>query len=206
MPIDAWGLDVVASGSQKGYMMPPGLSFVAMSERAWKAYERSDLPKFYLDQGPYRTTAAKNSNPFTPAVNLYFALEAALEMMQAEGLVPIFARHSRHREAAHAAMKAIGLPLFAAEGHGSPAITAVAPDGIDAEQLRKAVKDRYDILLAGGQDHLKGKVFRIGHLGFVCDRDVLTAVAAIESVLQSLGLHEGTMGSGLSAASEILSL
>ena len=125
VPMDSWGLDVVASGSQKGYMMPPGLSFVAMSERAWKAYERSDLPKFYLDLGPYRKTAAKNSNPFTPAVNLYFALEAALEMMQAEGLVPIFARHSRHREAAHAAMKAIGLPLFAAEGHGSPAITAV---------------------------------------------------------------------------------
>ena len=204
VPMDAWGLDVVASGSQKGYMMPPGLSFVAMSERAWQAYERSDLPKFYLDLGPYRKTAAKNSNPFTPAVNLYFALDAALEMMQAEGLDAIFARHARHRDASLAAMKAIGLPLFAAEGHGSPAITAVAPDGIDAEQLRKAVKERYDILLAGGQDHLKGKVFRIGHLGFVCDRDVLTAVAAIESVLQSLGLHKGT-GAGLSAASQALS-
>ena len=205
VPMDAWGLDVVASGSQKGYMMPPGLSFVAMSERAWQAYERSDLPKFYLDLGPYRKTAAKNSNPFTPAVNLYFALEAALEIMQAEGLEPIFARHSRHRAAVHAAMKAIGLPLFAAEGHGSPAITAVAPNGMDAEQLRKAVKERYDILLAGGQDHLKGKVFRIGHLGFVCDRDVLTAVAAIESVLQSIGMHTGTMGAGVSAASDVLS-
>ena len=204
VPMDAWGLDVVASGSQKGYMMPPGLSFVAMSDRAWKAYESSDLPKFYLDLGPYRKTAAKNSNPFTPAVNLYFALEAALEMMQTEGLEAIFARHSRHRAASHAAMKAIGLPLFAAEGYGSPAITAVAPEGIDAEQLRKAVKDRYDILLAGGQDHLKGKVFRIGHLGFVCDRDVLMAVAAIESVLQSLGMHKGSMGAGLSAASEVL--
>ena len=204
VPMDDWNLDVVASGSQKGYMMPPGLSFVAMSNRAWKAYECSDLPKFYLDLGPYRKTAAKNSNPFTPAVNLYFALEAALEMMQTEGLEAIFARHSRHRAASHAAMKAIGLPLFAAEGFGSPAITAVAPNGIDAEQLRKTVKERYDILLAGGQDHLKGKVFRIGHLGFVCDRDVLTAVAAIESVLQSLGLHKGSMGAGLSAASEVL--
>ena len=112
VPMDAWGLDVVASGSQKGYMMPPGLSFVAMSERAWQAYERSDLPKFYLDLGPYRKTAAKNSNPFTPAVNLYFALETALDMMQAEGLEAIFTRHGRHRTAAQAGMKAMGLPLY----------------------------------------------------------------------------------------------
>ena len=204
VPMDAWGLDVVASGSQKGYMMPPGLSFVAMSSRAWEAYERSDLPKFYLDLGPYRKTAAKNSNPFTPAVNLYFALEAALEMMQAEGLKAIFSRHARHRAAAQAGMKAMGLPLYAAEGYGSPAITAVAPEGIDAEQLRKAVKDRFDILLAGGQDHLKGQVFRIGHLGFVCDRDVLTAVAAIESTLQSLGLHKTSMGAGVAATAAAL--
>ena len=204
VPMDAWGIDVVASGSQKGYMLPPGLSFVAMSDRAWEAYERSDLPKFYLDLGPYRKTAAKNSNPFTPAVNLYFGLEAALEMMQSEGLEAIFTRHSRHRAAAQAGMKAIGMPLFAAEGHGSPAITAVAPEGIDAELLRKSVKERFDILLAGGQDHLKGKVFRIGHLGFVCDRDVLTAVSAIETTLQSLGLHQGMMGSGVAAAAEAL--
>ena len=200
VPMDSWGLDVVASGSQKGYMMPPGLSFVAMSERAWQAYKRSDLPKFYLDLGPYRKTAAQDSNPFTPAVNLYFALESALTMMQAERLEAIFERHARHRSAAQAAMKAIGLHLYAAEGHGSPAITAVAPEGIDAELLRKTVKEKFDILLAGGQDHLKGKVFRIGHLGFVCDRDVLTAVAAIESTLQSLGLHKGNMGTGIAAA------
>jgi aspartate aminotransferase-like enzyme len=204
VPMDAWGLDVVASGSQKGYMLPPGLSFVAMGERAWQAYERSDLPKFYLDLGAYRKTAAKNSNPFTPAVNLYLGLEVALEMMQQEGLEAIFARHSRHRAAAQAGMKAMGLPLFAAEGFGSPAITAVAPEGVDAEQLRQEVKKRFDILLAGGQDHLKGKVFRIGHLGFVCDRDVITAVAAIESTLQSLGLHKGTMGSGVAAAADAL--
>ena len=116
--MDAWGLDVVASGSQKGYMLPPGLSFVAMSERAWAAHATSDLPKFYLDLGPYRKTAAKDSNPFTPAVNLYFGLEAALDMMQEEGLEAIFARHERHRAAAKAGMEAIGLPLFAAKGYG----------------------------------------------------------------------------------------
>ena len=200
VPMDEWGLDVIGSGSQKGYMMPPGLAFVAMSERAWEAYGRSDLPKFYLDLGKYRKSAQADSNPFTPAINLYFALEAALEMMQAEGLEAIFARHARHRAAAQAGMEAMGLPLYAAEGHGSPAITAVAPEGIDAEALRKAVKEKFDILLAGGQDHLKGKVFRIGHLGFVCDRDVLTAVAAIEATLADLGLHKGSMGVGVAAA------
>ncbi|MGB5133971.1 MAG: alanine--glyoxylate aminotransferase family protein [Prochlorococcaceae cyanobacterium] len=204
VPMDAWGLDVIGSGSQKGYMMPPGLSFVAMSERAWAAYERSDLPKFYLDLGKYRKSAQADSNPFTPAVNLYFALEAALEMMQAEGLEAIFARHARHRAATQAGMTAMGLPLYAAEGHGSPAITAVAPEGIDAETLRKQVKERFQILLAGGQDHLKGKVFRIGHLGFVCDRDVLTAVASIEATLEGLGLHKGTPGAGVAACAAAL--
>ncbi len=200
VPMDAWGIDVIGSGSQKGYMMPPGLAFVAMSERAWAARERSDLPKFYLDLSKYRKSARADSNPFTPAINLYFALEAALGMMQQEGLEAIFARHARHRAAAQAGMRAIGLPLYAAEGHGSPAITAVAPEGIDAESLRKAVRERFDILLAGGQDHLKGHVFRIGHLGFVCDRDVLTAVAAIEATLQQLGLAKAPTGTGVAAA------
>jgi len=206
VPMEAWGLDVVGSGSQKGYMMPPGLGFVAMSDRAWQAHERSDLPKFYFDLGKYRKSAKADSNPFTPAVNLYYALEAALEMMQKEGLEAIFARHARHRDAAQAGMVAMGLPLYAAEGHGSPAITAVAPAGIDAEELRKAVKQRFDILLAGGQDHLKGKVFRIGHLGFVCDRDVLTAVAAIEATLQGLGLHQGPAGAGVAACAAALAV
>ncbi len=199
VPMDQWGLDVVASGSQKGYMIPPGLSFLAMSKRAWEAQKRSNLPKFYLDLNAYQKAAYKNSNPFTPAVNLYFALEAALNMLQEEGLESIYKRHYRHQKATQAGMKAMGLSLFAEEGYGSPAITAVAPENIDAEELRKAVKEKFDILLAGGQDHLKGKVFRIGHLGFISDRDVLTAVASIESTLQSLNLLNNKMGAGMAA-------
>ncbi len=204
IPMNDWGIDVIASGSQKGYMMPPGLSFIAMSKRAWKFNEISNLPKFYLDLKPYKKTSDKNSNPYTPAVNLYFALEAALTMMQTEGLQSIFARHARHREAVHAGMKAIGLQIFSEEGYGSPAITAISPQNIDAEQLRKEVKEKFDILLAGGQDHLKGKVFRIGHLGFVNDRDVLTAVAAIEATLGDLGINNVKTGAGVAATAEIL--
>ncbi len=199
VPMDSWGLDVVASGSQKGYMMPPGLSFVSLSARAWQAYERSDLPKFYLDLGRYRKAASGNSTPFTPAVNLVFALEAALTMLEREGLEAVFARHDRHRAATQAGVKAMGLKLLAKEGYGSPAITAVIPGG-DAERIRQHMKKRFDILLAGGQDHLKGQIVRMGHLGFVCDRDVLTAIAALEAVLMELGEGHIKPGAGVAAA------
>ncbi len=204
VPVDQWGLDVVASGSQKGYMIPPGLSFVAVSPKAWKAYETATLPKFYLDLGKYKKDAAKNSNPFTPPVNLFYALQAALQLMQAEGLETIFARHYRLMSATRAAVQALGLPLFAPEGAGSPSITAVIPDQVDAEQIRSIMKKRYDILLAGGQDHLKGKIFRIGHLGFVSDRDILTAIGALEATLQELGYEGATVGAGVAAAAKIL--
>ena len=204
IPMDDWGIDVVASGSQKGYMLPPGLSFVAMSKRAWDAYETSNLPKFYLDLKKYKKTSDKDSNPFTPAVNLYFGLEASLQIMEEEGLQGIFARHARLRAATQAGIKAIGMPLFAAEEHGSPAITAVAPIDIDVENIRKTVKEQFDILLAGGQDQLKGKVFRIGHLGYVCDRDVLMAISAIEATLHSLGIKTSEMGEGVAAAAKAL--
>jgi aspartate aminotransferase-like enzyme len=204
VPVDAWGLDVVASGSQKGYMIPPGLAFVSVSAKAWKAYETATLPKFYLDLGPYRKTAAKNSTPFTPPVNLFFALQAALKMMQKEGLEAVFARHDRQRRATRAAMKALNLPLFGADDCASPAITAVMPQQVEAEQIRSIMKKQFDIALAGGQDDLKGKIFRIGHLGFVCDRDILTAVAALEGTLNHLGYTQFNSGDGVKAASEIL--
>ncbi len=204
IPMDEWGIDVIASGSQKGYMIPPGLSFVAMSKRAWEANALSDLPKFYLDLRQYLKTVNKNSNPFTPAINLYFALEASLTMMQKEGLNNIFIRHSRHQKATQEGIKAMGLTLFTEEGFGSPAITAVKPDDIDAESIRKSIKNDFDILLAGGQDHLKGKIFRIGHLGFVNDRDILSVISALESTLNKMGKLKAPAGQGISKTISIL--
>jgi aspartate aminotransferase-like enzyme len=204
VPMDEWGIDVIASGSQKGYMLPPGLGFVAVSAKAWDAYASAKLPRFYLDLGKYRKEAAKHSHPFTPPVNLFFGLQAALQMMKAEGLEHIFARHHRHTAATRAAMKAMGLPLFAPDHAASPAITAVAPVGVEAEQLRSVIKKQFDIAMAGGQDHLKGKIFRIGHLGFVCDRDILSAISALEAALQQLGYENFTPGAGVSAAARVL--
>lgn len=203
VPIDEWGLDVVASGSQKGYMIPPGLGFVAVGPKAWEAYATAKLPRFYLDLGKYRKDAAKDTTPFTPAVNLIFALQAALNMMKAEGLDGIFARHARLTSATRAAIKAMGLPLFASDAAASPAITAVAPDRVDAEQVRSIMRKRFDIALAGGQDHLKGKIFRIGHLGFVSDRDILSAIGALEATLQELGYESFTPGAGIAAAAKV---
>lgn len=205
VPVDEWGLDVVASGSQKGYMIPPGLGFVAMSDRAWQAYETSNIPKFYFDLGPYRKSGAKNTTPFTPPVSLFFALQVALKMMQEEGLDNIFARHIKLQTATRSAMKALNLPLFAADEVASPAVTSVMPQGIEAEQIRSVMRKEYDIALAGGQDHLKGQIFRVGHLGFVGDRDILTAVAALEATLMKLGADGFTPGAGLAAAQSVLS-
>ena len=202
IPVDEWGVDVIASGSQKGFMLPPGLGFITVSDKAWKAYETATLPKFYLDLGKYRKSAEKDSTPFTPPVNLYFGMKVALEMMKAEGLDSIFARHARHKAAARAAMKALGLPLFAPDTHASPAVTSVVPEGIEAEKIRSVMKKRFDIALAGGQDHMKGKMFRMGHLGFVSDRDVLCAISALEATLIELG-HK-VPASGVAAASEKL--
>jgi aspartate aminotransferase-like enzyme len=202
VPIDTWGLDVVCSGSQKGFMIPPGLGFVTVSPKAWEAYKVAKLPRYYMDLGKYSKGAAKNTTPFTPPVNLIFALQAALTMMKAEGLENIFARHQRHMHASRAAVTAMGLALYAPEGHGSPAITAVSSTA--AEQIRSVMKKKFDIVLAGGQDDLKGKIFRIGHLGFVCDRDILTALSALEATLVELGHTGFTPGAGVAAAAQVL--
>ncbi|HEY9597994.1 MAG TPA: alanine--glyoxylate aminotransferase family protein [Cyanophyceae cyanobacterium] len=203
LPIDDWGIDVVASGSQKGYMVPPGLGFVSVSPKAWEAYKTAKLPRFYLDLGAYRKSAAKNSNPFTPPVNLIIGLQVALRMMKAEGLDSIFARHQRLMKATREAVRALSLPLFAPDEAASPAITAVAPVSVEAEQIRGVMKKHFDIALAGGQDHLKGKIFRIGHLGFVSDRDILAAIGALEATLRELGYDAMTPGAGVAAAARV---
>ncbi len=203
LPIDEWGLDIVASGSQKGYMIPPGLGFVALSPKAWQAYETAKLPRFYFDLGQYRKATAKHTSPFTPPVNLMFALGEALRMMRAEGLEAIFARHARLTCASRAAVQALGLPTFAPDEAASTAVTAVIPSAVDAEKIRKTMSADFDIALAGGQNQLKGKIFRIGHLGFVSDRDILAIIAALEATLQKLG-SPITAGAGVAAASRAL--
>ena len=158
-----------------------------MSQKAWEAAEKSNLPKFYLNLKSYKKSLLSNSNPYTPAVNLVFALEEALKMMREEGLNNIFFRHNKHKLAVSNAIKVLNLKLFADEKYLSPSVTAIKTEGIDAEQFRKTIKDKFDILLAGGQDHLKGKIFRVGHLGYVNDRDIITIVSAISYTLLDLG-------------------
>jgi aspartate aminotransferase-like enzyme len=204
LPIDELGLDVVASGSQKGYMIPPGLGFVCVSEKAWEAYKTATIPKFYLDLGAYKKANAKNTSPFTPPVNLMFGLKASLEMMKEEGLEKIFARHLRLTKSTRAGIKALGLPLFAADECASLAITAVAPVNVEAEAIRSTMGKQFDIALAGGQDHLQGKIFRIGHLGFVSDRDVLAAISSLEATLEKLGCEGIKAGAGVSAVAKVL--
>jgi aspartate aminotransferase-like enzyme len=203
VPVDEWGLDVVGSGSQKGYMIPPGMGFVSVNAKAWKAYETAKLPRFYLDLKKYQKATDENSSPFTPPVNLMYGLQASLQMMKAEGLENIFARHQRLTQATREAVKAMGLPLYTSDEAASHAITAVEPIGVDAEKIRSIMKKRYDISLASGQDHLKGKVFRMGHLGFVCDRDILAAISALEATLIELNYDGFTVGAGVAAAARV---
>ena len=202
---DEWELDVVASGSQKGYMIPPGLSFISMSDKAWKANELSNLPKFYLDLKSYKKSLSNNSNPFTPSVNLMFALDEALKMMKEEGLENIFQKHERHKRAISEAAKKLNLTLFASEESLSPSITAIKTNNFDAESFRKSIQNKYGIQLAGGQDHLKGKIFRVGHLGYINDQDIISVIAAIGLTLYEKNIvHANDIGQALVEAKKHL--
>ena len=187
VPVDAWGLDVVVSASQKGYRMPPGLGFVAVSPRAWQAYDSARFPRFYLDLGKSQKDAAANTTPFTPPVNLFYALQASLDMMRCEGLAQIFAHQHCLMHATRNALRALNLPLFVPDDAlASPAVTAIQPDQIDPETLRLQLQKQHGVIIAAGQDHMRGRLIRIGHLGYVCHRDILTTVAALEATLQDL--------------------
>jgi aspartate aminotransferase-like enzyme len=203
IPLDEWGLDVLVTGSQKAMMLPPGLGFIALSDRAWERTKQATLPRFYFDLNLERKNQQKGSGAFTPAVSLIFGARASLEMMQSEGLDRVYARHGRMSRATRAAATALGLKLLAHDSP-SPAATGVyLPDGIDADQVLDYLRDHMNITLAEGQDQLKGKVIRIAHVGYMGAFDVITAVAALEMVLRKFGV-ELPFGKGVAAAQEIL--
>jgi aspartate aminotransferase-like enzyme len=203
IPLDEWGLDVLVTGSQKAMMLPPGLGFIALSDRAWERTKQAKLPRFYFDLNLERKNQQKGSGAFTPAVSLIFGARASLEMMQREGLDRVYARHARMSRATRAAAAALGLKLLAPDSP-SPAATGIyLPDGIDADQVLDYLRDHMNITLAEGQDQLKGKVIRIAHVGYMGAFDVITAVAALEMVLRKFGV-ELPFGKGVAAAQEVL--
>jgi aspartate aminotransferase-like enzyme len=203
VPVDEWGIDALVTGSQKALMLPPGLAFIALSDRAWEKTKGAKLPRFYFDLNLERKNQQTGSGAFTPAVSLIFGLRASLSLMEREGLDQVYARHARMSRATRAAATALGLKLLAPE-NPSPAATGVfLPDGIDADQVLDYLRDQMNVTLAEGQDQLKGKVIRIAHVGYMGAFDVITAVAALEMALRKFGV-EIPFGRGVAAAQEIL--
>ena len=202
LPMDAWGVDLIVSGSQKGLMLPPGVSFCALSEKAWEHVKTSRLPKYYFDLSAEMKMIARNEARFTPAVGIMLGLREVLRMLEAEGLANTFARHERLARATRAGVEALGLGLFA-KGTPSPALTAaVAPPGVDSERILSTYSTSHNITIAGGQGEMKGRVFRLGHMGYVGDFDVIAALAALEQVLGELG-HPVDFGAAVRAAQKI---
>ena len=200
LKMDAWGIDVVVSGSQKGFMIPPGLAFLACSQKAWKVYEECKNPSFYFNFGAYKKNLKQDTTPYTPAVSLIIALNETMKMAKEEGLDNIYLRHSRLAKGLRVAVRAMDLKLFVEDDNiASNAITAIlAPEGISVADIRKTLKDDFDIIIADGQDKLKGKIFRMGHLGFASERDMLASVGALEMTLAKLG-HKFKNGAGTAA-------
>jgi len=197
---DEWGLDVVMTGSQKGLMLPPGLAALTVSAKAWRAYERSTLPKFYFDWMKYKKNVEKDTTPFTPAVSLVLGLNQALTMIKQEGLENTIARHSRLAEATRQGCEALGMKLFAPpEGRGSAVTPVWVPEGVDGKAIVKIMKDKYGVTIAGGQDEYTGRIFRIGHLGYFGEFDIITTLAALEMTLAELGF-QFERGAGIKAA------
>lgn len=203
LPMDAWGVDVLVTGSQKALMLPPGLSFVALSDKAWRLVESSDLPKYYFNFRKELTKLQANDTSFTPAITLVVGLKESLRMIRKEGLDALFARHAKLADATRAAAKALGLKLYAQKSP-SNAVTAVKiPETIGAKELKSRFYERFGITVAGGQDQAKGKIIRIAHLGYYDRLDMIMVISALEMILKEMG-HRFELGAGVRAAEEIL--
>jgi aspartate aminotransferase-like enzyme len=184
-------------------MLPPGLAFVGISEKAWAFAERATSPKFYFNFLKERESLAKNQTSFTSPVTLIIGLNESLKILQTEGLENAIARHERLSKATRAAVKALGLQMFSKESP-SNAVTAIeAPSGIDGQAIYKNLREKYGITAAGGQGQARGKIFRIAHLGYAGAFDVITAIAGVEMVLKGLG-YPLKLGTGVAAAQELL--
>lgn len=187
LPMDEWGIDVLVGGSQKAFALPPGLAFAAVSPKAQSFMEKSDLPKFYFSFAREIASQSKGETAWTPGISLVAGLDAALAGMKAEGLEKLFGRHKAMANATRAGVKGMGLELFAPDSP-SDSVTAIkAPGGIDGQAIVKDMRDRHGITIAGGQDALKGKIFRLSHMGHVDRFDILTALAASGDVCTRLG-------------------
>jgi aspartate aminotransferase-like enzyme len=184
---DNWQLDVVISGSQKGWMVAPGLAFVSVNERAWEAFERCKTPRFYFDLGRAKKSAANGETPWTPAVSIFFQMDRALDLMFAEGLDNIYARHAKLGRMTRDGVRAMGLELFAAEGVESNTVTAIrVPEGVNGSAWLKTARDDFHTVFAGGQGSLSGKIVRFGHLGFVNEADIKAGLEALEGSLRQV--------------------
>jgi aspartate aminotransferase-like enzyme len=198
VPMDKWGLDVVIVGSQKALMLPPGLAVVAISDKAWKANERSNLPRFYLDLMRERKSQEKGETAFTPAVSLVVGLRESLRMLKEETLEGVWNRHGRLAAATRAAAGGLGLELFSSSPTNS--VTGIrVPNGVDGSAVVKNMRIKYGITIAGGQDHLKGKIVRIAHIGYFSEFDIITAISGLEMTLSDLGVAIRP-GAGVAAA------
>ena len=186
--MDEWDLDIVFTGSQKGWMVPPGLAMIAVSERGWGAVDRATLPRFYWDFRAALKSLQKGQTPYTPPVNIYQGLDVALEMMRAEGRDAIFARHEQVAELTRGRARALGLDLFADPGHASNTVTSIrAPEGVDAKALTRALREQEAVVIAGGQERLEGQIVRVGHLGYVHTPEIDACMDAVGRQLAALG-------------------
>src|SRR5205085_8814856 len=202
LPMDDWGIDVLVGACHKALGLPPGIAFLAAGEKAWKLNEAADLPRFYFDVKRERESQRKNQTAWTPAIALVEGLDESLQMFKEEGLENVFARHDRMARAARAGMQALGLKLFS-RSPSAAMTTVLAPDGVDSEKLTKHLFKEYGIKLVGGQDAAKGKIFRIAHLGYFDDFDILVVIGAVERGLHDLGAKI-ELGAGLAAAQNAL--